>query len=138
MKTILSIIVLFLATGELCAQESVQLVGKSLPELRRLTHPSTEKYYVPALPTAAVFWRKPLPATHAPSLRQALLRPQPTPRIYNYDDLAFFCRLEVQLEKSVGMPVKFRLGDVQVVEQMERQRASAQGPAAAIPKNYPE
>ena len=138
MKTILPIIMLFLAASGLAAQEPVQLVGKSLPELRRLMHPSVEQSRVPALSTSTLFWRKPPTTTNAPDLRQALLRPQTTPRVYNYQDLAFFCRLEVQLEKSVGMPVKFRLGDVQVVEQMERQRASYQEQAATIPRNFPE
>jgi len=120
--------VCFLAVGTLSAQEPVQLMGKSLPELRRLVYPVAQKDHISTLSTVHFFWRQPLPTTQPPSLRQALLRPPSTPRVYSYDDLAFFCRLEVQLEKSVGMPVKFRLGDVQVVEQMERRRASAQEP----------
>ncbi|MCB0706970.1 MAG: hypothetical protein KDC34_16760 [Saprospiraceae bacterium] len=35
---------------------------------------------------------------------------------------AFFCRLEWQLEKSIQVPVKFRLGDVQYVDQLEGKR----------------
>lgn len=38
---------------------------------------------------------------------------------YNYDDLAIFCKLEVKMEKAAGLPVKFRLGEVNYVEQME-------------------
>ncbi|MFK7951069.1 MAG: hypothetical protein AB8G11_26045 [Saprospiraceae bacterium] len=38
---------------------------------------------------------------------------------YNYDDLAIFCKLEVKMEKASGFPVKFRLGEVNYVEQME-------------------
>lgn len=38
---------------------------------------------------------------------------------YNYDDLAIFCKLEVKMEKASGIPVKFRLGEVNYVEQLE-------------------
>lgn len=38
---------------------------------------------------------------------------------YNYDDLAIFCKLEVKMEKAAGIPVKFRLGEVNYVERLE-------------------
>ncbi|NJN77961.1 MAG: hypothetical protein HC803_06195 [Saprospiraceae bacterium] len=38
---------------------------------------------------------------------------------YDYNDLAIFCKLEVKMEKSAGIPIKFRLGEVNYVEQME-------------------
>ncbi len=34
-------------------------------------------------------------------------------------DLAFFCRIEVELEKSTKLPVRFRLGEVQAVDKKE-------------------
>jgi hypothetical protein len=48
--------------------------------------------------------------------------PLVTPRVrnvYNYEDLAIFCRLEVKAERAAGFPVKFRLGEVNYVEQLE-------------------
>lgn len=38
---------------------------------------------------------------------------------YNYDELAIFCKLEVKMEKSAGIPIKFRLGEVNEVEKLE-------------------
>jgi hypothetical protein len=38
---------------------------------------------------------------------------------YNYDDLAIFCKLEVKMEKASGIPIKFRLGEVNYVEKLE-------------------
>jgi hypothetical protein len=38
---------------------------------------------------------------------------------YNYNDLAIFCKLEVKMERAAGLPIKFRLGEVNYVEQME-------------------
>jgi hypothetical protein len=41
------------------------------------------------------------------------------PNIYNYHNLAFFCKVEVKMEKAAKFPVKFRLGDVNYVDQLE-------------------
>ena len=38
---------------------------------------------------------------------------------YAYKDLAFFCKIEVQLENAVKFPVKFRLGSVDYVDYLE-------------------
>ena len=40
-------------------------------------------------------------------------------KCYSYDDLAFFCKIEVQLENAVKFPVKFRLGSVDYVDYLE-------------------
>lgn len=50
-------------------------------------------------------------------LRQATVAP--IPKAYCYDDLAVFCKLEVQLEKRFKFPVKIRLGEVNYVEMLE-------------------
>jgi len=43
----------------------------------------------------------------------------PIPKAYCYEDLAIFCKLEVQLEKTFKFPVKIRLGEVNYVEMLE-------------------
>ena len=43
-----------------------------------------------------------------------------TPKAYSYDELAFFCKVEVQIEKAARIPFKFRLGDVQYVDYLEQ------------------
>ena len=48
----------------------------------------------------------------------ALTSEQPLPN-YDADHLAFFCRLELRLEKATKIPVRFRLGDVQQVDYLE-------------------
>lgn len=40
-------------------------------------------------------------------------------KCYSYEDLAFFCKIEVQLENAVKFPVKFRLGSVDYVDYLE-------------------
>ena len=49
---------------------------------------------------------------------------QHIPAAYAYKDLAFFCKIEVQLEKAVKLPVKFRLGSVDYVDYLEGKRTS--------------
>jgi len=44
------------------------------------------------------------------------------PLAYAYKDLAFFCKIEVQLERAVKLPVKFRLGSVDYVDYLEGKR----------------
>lgn len=45
------------------------------------------------------------------------------PIAWCYSDLAFFCKIEVKMEKAVRFPVKFRLGDVGYVDRLEGKRA---------------
>jgi hypothetical protein len=45
--------------------------------------------------------------------------PGAAPVVYDFHALAFFCKMEVKLEKAVSFPIKFRLGDVQYVDRME-------------------
>jgi len=49
---------------------------------------------------------------------------QQMPAAYAYKDLAFFCKIEVKLEKAVKLPIKFRLGSVDYVDYLEGKRAS--------------
>ncbi|MEM8906831.1 MAG: hypothetical protein AAGD05_03210 [Bacteroidota bacterium] len=44
------------------------------------------------------------------------------PEVYSYQELGIFCKIDVQLEKTMKLPVKFRLGTVQYVDQREGKR----------------
>jgi len=60
-----------------------------------------------------------------PSLNSILdsdfsIKDHSVPIIYSYKDLAFFCRMEVKIEKSAKVPFKFRLGDVRYVDYLEQ------------------
>ncbi len=52
-------------------------------------------------------------------LRRELLTTSQNLPQYCVEDLAFFCRLEVRMEKATRIPVRFRLGDVQYVDYLE-------------------
>lgn len=43
----------------------------------------------------------------------------PTLPKYSVDQLPFFCKMEVKMEKKTKVPVKIRLGEVQYTEKME-------------------
>lgn len=51
-------------------------------------------------------------------LQAMMLQPE-VPKAYSYEELAIFCKLEVQLENAVNVPIKFRLGEYNQVERME-------------------
>jgi hypothetical protein len=96
---------------------SWRIEGKSLMELRR------EQGRAAPLPNVFVpFYRlhylSPF-STRKKGLNRMLLAADPLPGAYRYEDLAFFCRIEVQMERAFKFPVKFRLGEVQYVERME-------------------
>lgn len=63
-----------------------------------------------------------LPA-HSPLPIRTVEKPV-IPQLYQYDDLSFFCKWEVQLEQSARIPVKFRLGSVDYVDWLEGKRRS--------------
>ena len=71
------------------------------------------KSNIPNYDTSGLFMKL---ETNYPSVLNNFAK-QPT--IYSFDHLALFCKIEVQLEKAVKFPVKFRLGDVQYVDKLE-------------------
>jgi len=42
-----------------------------------------------------------------------------SPRIYNYQNLGIFCKLDVKLDGVTKWPVRFRLGTQEVVDRKE-------------------
>lgn len=96
-------------------------VPSSMPALRQLLYPSPvfQPDWLILAPVADAF---PLSAQRpSPTEMRRLLQTTPwtAPRAYQFADLAFFCKVEVHLEKSVGFPVKFRLGDLNYVNYLE-------------------
>jgi len=45
--------------------------------------------------------------------------PDRSPRIYNYQEIGIFCKLDVKLDKVSKLPVRFRLGTQEVVDRKE-------------------
>ena len=97
------------------AQSSYQIRGKSVFELR------TEKLNHSAI---KLDWQQLLLKTPAAIKTNvfdqiAVRGTNFVPMLYQAQELAFFCRWEVKMEKASKMPVKFRLGEVQYTERME-------------------
>lgn len=97
-------------------QNSNQLTGKSIPELRSEAQEAVLS--LPSKPQAGLFQSV---ATSTPSypVLKAFLTVGEVPKAWRYCDLGLFCKLDVQLEKAVKFPVKFRLGEAQEVERKE-------------------
>jgi len=115
LSIIAAMILLGFSTPEIQAQ--VRLSGQSLPELRQVN----------PLPIRSTFFSQSIQylsllTAHQQSTSQFdFTEPAPTrlPQAWAYQDLAFFCRLEVKLEKATNFPIKFRLGEVQYAENRE-------------------
>ncbi|MGB3547309.1 MAG: hypothetical protein WBA17_10060 [Saprospiraceae bacterium] len=52
-----------------------------------------------------------------PALRSNFLAPR-----FDASSLAFFCRIELKIDRAVGMPFRFRLGSVDYVDRLEGKR----------------
>ena len=111
-----SFVLLFLFNGFLSAQNSYTIIGKSLIELRQ------EKIDKPIFSLSQSLAKPSLSIQKSPSIpftkRNASLSYQ-APKVYQYQDLAFFCRLEVKMDRASKMPVRFRLGSVDYVNRLE-------------------
>jgi hypothetical protein len=91
-------------------QADYTISGKSIAALKAA---STTVLNVPPVSLSPPLYAFTSTKPELPSLSQQFLAS------YNVNDLAFFCRLEVKLAKKIGLPFKFRLGEVQYTERME-------------------
>lgn len=99
------------------AQSNIKITGQSLPDLQATTTLEVQ----PNLLTN--YLKTPTKAT-APPLAAVFKNYNGTsnttmPKAWTYEDLAFFCKIEVQMEKTTKLPIKVRIGEVQQVEKME-------------------
>lgn len=94
------------------SQDNFLLSGKSLFELKstEISFTTFDTQPIQKFQSAKKTTLEPI----APNLlKQQLLNP------YKVEDLAFFCKLEVKIEKKLKIPFKFRVGEVQYTERME-------------------
>lgn len=68
-----------------------------------------------------VGYLKMLPAgvPNAPTFRPAAFYNNPIAANHYYTELSFFCKKEIQLEKVIKIPFRFRLGSVEDCDRME-------------------
>lgn len=113
MKKLIISVVLLLIT----LTANAQISGKSIPELRR---EATAAYSSPFIPA---FQNSIFPLHQSSNFKLNIFYSKPSvPIVYSYNNLAFFCKVEVKLEKAVNFPIKFRLGDVDYVDRLEGKR----------------
>jgi len=92
--------------------QSAGIAGKSIPALQQEKVETADFF---RFSTQTI--KKPVDQTY-PALT-TVFQTQTTPKIYSFEELAFFCKIEVELEKATGLPVKFRLGSVPYVDRLE-------------------
>ena len=117
-RLILIIFLGFIFVTDNQAQHSWQISGKSLRELKQ----QQDKILPVSVAFLSIAERALLlPILPFPDYQKGFMyhSTSPLPKAYRYQDLAFFCRIEVQMEQVFKFPVKFRLGEVQAVERKE-------------------
>lgn len=96
---------------------SAQISGKSIPALRQEAATPFQSTFIP------VFHYSSFPLFQLSNFKSNFPPSNPTvPIIYSYNNLAFFCKIEVKMEKAAKLPIKFRLGDVDYVDRLEGKR----------------
>lgn len=109
-----SIVFLLLVFPSTAQAQDYKIEGKSIPELRQVTTPFfTTPYF-----TSQLYFLS-FTSTSIKSSEPSFKQISNMPKAWAFDELAFFCRMEVKMEKAAKFPVKFRLGEVQYVEKME-------------------
>lgn len=96
---------------------NAQISGKSIPELRQEAVASFQPSFI------SFFHYSNFPSFRLSNFKANFPHSNPTvPIIYSYHNLAFFCKIEVKMEKAAKLPIKFRLGDVDYVDHLEGKR----------------
>jgi hypothetical protein len=109
-KTIVLIAFFLLALSN---SSTAQSVGLSLDKLKTAAHLATAPpQYVP------VFLRR-----NALQIIEnqpvSIKKPTRIPSVFSVEALPFFCKIEYKMGLNKKLPVKFRLGDVQYVDELE-------------------
>jgi hypothetical protein len=81
-------------------------------------HLSNPIFFQPTIKPNTIFQKNKYPkATKYTNIPKT---PAQIPMAYCYNNLAFFCKIEVKIEKISFFPVKFRLGSVPYVDYLEQ------------------
>ena len=99
---------IYLSPFTIFGQKNFTISGHSIPELR------------PKQGIEQTIWKVPRPYLLVlDKIQHQTHRPGPIPKYYNYQHLGVFCKLDVQLERQLKIPVIFRLGEAQQVARKE-------------------
>ncbi len=55
-------------------------------------------------------------------IKKDTLKPNKIPSVFSVEALPFFCKIEYKMGLQKKLPLKFRLGDVPYVDELERKR----------------
>ncbi len=115
LKKLLLVSVLFSFLGmNLHGQNVYQIEGKSISELR--ISGEGNPVISPLVRSSSSLS---LNILALKAVNSEVQKPYAAPKVYNYQDLGIFCKLDVQLEKTLKIPVIFRLGEAQQVARKE-------------------
>lgn len=113
-KATIGVVAFCCCSAIIFGQNPSTIIGKSIYELRTESMAQVRM----KLPDFSYFSFKPK-SLSTPLSSLANVPQYQAPKLYAYQDLAFFCRLEVKMDKASKMPVRFRLGSVDYVNRLE-------------------
>ncbi len=61
-----------------------------------------------------------LPSVEGKPEASVFRSPDQLPLVWSYEDLAAFCKLDVQLDRIAPLNIRFRLGEVSYVDRLEK------------------
>jgi hypothetical protein len=102
-------ILVFIWGSPALAQNTWKIAGKSIPELNRQEW---------RLPERSVLNFNFSPQKKGPAMPDKSLIAAAHPDWFSVEKLPFFCKIEEKMTRNLKFPVKFRLGEVQYVEQV--------------------
>jgi hypothetical protein len=109
------VVLIFSFSGEIFAQEKnvekfMDHNGNLLPQPRK------DIFFSSSFFSSKGYYRDPVLSSQKVSSTSAFT---PVAKDYYSKHLGFFCRKEVWLEKSISLPLRFRLGSVEYTDYME-------------------
>ena len=117
------VVLVFLFNGEILGQEKnvekIPLINAKLLDYRQSTH-----YINPTrnVETPGLNFKSPTgyPLKNILSPSTVFTINNPLSKDYYSNNLSFFCRKELQIEKATSVPLRFRLGSLEYTDYLER------------------
>ncbi|MEM8523906.1 MAG: hypothetical protein AAGG68_04645 [Bacteroidota bacterium] len=107
-----SICFLSLSSNAIQAQNTYQISGKSLLELKQ------EQDFQSDITFSKIQFHSPTFNTDTPVSLTQKIQALSLSETY-WEELGFFCKMEIKMEQKARFPVKFRLGTVDYVDRLE-------------------
>jgi hypothetical protein len=106
------VVLLLMFSGEILGQENIKGVATYLEK--------KDNFFIKSKTPQVKSFSHRFMVDSTNSASQKFIFLNPVPGSYHYSHLGFFCKQELQLEKTITLPLRFRLGSLDYVNYMEQ------------------